>query len=200
MVANYPVLKKILLVGFFISAAFITYAITMTFGTLHITDDRFTTEDKDYLTVVGKNISVDTYVDYQSDDTLQYVMPGDSKINMPLKLDQFYQTRDASVTLGGSLSSWDRIGREDLVAGRLPEADNEIVVDRMVIKRTIEEQATKELGLGTTKSFLEQQVTVPNMGDFLDRRHHQQGDALHLRGRGPVHRSAVQYRQCRRRL
>ena len=58
------VLKKILLLGFFISAAFITYAITMTFGTLHITDDRFTTEDRDYLTVVGKHISVEDYEKY----------------------------------------------------------------------------------------------------------------------------------------
>ena len=165
-VSNYPTLKKVLLLGFCISAGFITYAICMTFGTLHITDSQFTTEDKDYLTLVGKNISVDTYVDYQSDGTLEYVMPGDSKISLPLAMDQYYQTKDAMVSLNGSLSSKDRVTRQDIIAGRLPQNDHEIVVDRMVVKSTIEDQYTKELGLGTTKSFLGQRAKIPHMGEF----------------------------------
>ena len=165
-VSNYPTLKKVLLLGFCISAGFITYAICMTFGTLHITDSQFTTEDKDYLTLVGKNISVDTYVDYQSDGTLEYVMPGDSKISLPLAMDQYYQTKDAMVSLNGSLSSKDRVTRQDIIAGRPPQNDHEIVVDRMVVKSTIEDQYTKELGLGTTKSFLGQRAKIPHMGEF----------------------------------
>ena len=165
-VTNYPTLKKILLVGFCISAGFITYAISMTFGTLHITDSQFTTEDKDYLTVVGKSISVDDYVNYQSDSGLEYVMPGDSKISLSLAQDQFYQTRDASVSLDGSLSSVDRITKADLVYGHMPENEHEIVVDRKVLKNTIEDQYTKELGLGSSKAFLNQHVKVPYMGSF----------------------------------
>ena len=165
-VSNYPTLKKVLLAGFCISAGFITYAVCMTFGTLHITDSQFTTEDKDYLTVVGKNISVDAYVDYQRDRDVEYVMPGDSKVNMQLSLDQFYQTKDAAVSLNGSLSSVDRIEKTDLIYGKLPENNREIAVDRMVLKNTIEDQYSKELGLGTPKSFLEQTVKVPYMGKF----------------------------------
>ena len=165
-VSDYPLLKKFLLLGFCISAGFITYAICMGFGTLNITDDKFTTEDRDYLTVVGRNISVDEYVDYQNDDGLEYVMPGDSKINMGLVLDQYYQMRDAQVNLSGSLSGKDRIGKSDLLCGRLPEDDHEVVVDRMVVQEAIREQATKELGLGKPRSFLEQKLNVPYMGDF----------------------------------
>ena len=165
-VSDYPLLKKFLLLGFCISAGFITYAICMGFGTLNITDDKFTTEDRDYLTVVGRNISVDEYVDYQNDDGLEYVMPGDSKINMGLVLDQYYQMRDAQVNLSGSLSGKDRIGKSDLLYGRLPEDDHEVVVDRMVVQEAIREQATKELGLGKPRSFLEQKLNVPYMGDF----------------------------------
>ena len=165
-VSNYPTLKKVLLAGFCISAGFITYAVCMTFGTLHITDDQFTTEDRDYLTVVGKNISVDTYVDYQGDSDVEYVMPGDSKISMPLSLDQYYQTKDAAVSLRGSLSSIDRVEKKDLIYGRLAENDREIVVDRMVLKNTIEDQYSKEIGLGRPKSFLEQTVKIPHMGKF----------------------------------
>ena len=165
-VSNYPTLKKVLLAGFCISAGFITYAVSMTFGTLNITDDQFTTEDRDYLTVVGKNISVDTYVDFQSSDDLEYVMPGDSKISLPLALDQFYQTRDAVVNVKGSLSSKERIKRSDILYGTLPANEKEICVDRMALRSIIEEQYTQELGLGTPKSFLGESVEIPRMGKF----------------------------------
>ena len=165
-VSNYPTLKKLLLAGFCISAGFITYAVCMTFGTLHITDEQFTTEDRDYLTVVGKNIKVDAYVDYQRDKDVQYVMPGDSKISMSLTQDQYYQTKDAAIGLNGSLSSIDRIDKKDLIYGRMAENDREVVVDRMVLKKTIEEQYSKEIGFGTPKSFLDQTLKVPYMGKF----------------------------------
>lgn len=165
-VSNYPTLKKVLLAGFCISAGFITYAVSMTFGTLNITDDQFTTEDRDYLTIVGKNISVDKYLDYQSDKAFDYVMPGDSKINLPLSLDQFYQVKDATATLSGSLSSIDRVSKSDLIHGKMPQSDKEIVVDRKVIKTTIEDQYSKEFGLGTPKSFLGQKVSIPHMGKY----------------------------------
>ena len=127
MVTTYPVLKKILLLGFFISAAFITYAITMTFGTLHITDDRFTTEDRDYLTVVGKHISVEDYEKYENDETIDYVMPGNSIVELSMALNQYYQTRDAYVTLTGSLSDRDKLAKGDLLYGTLPDNNSEIV-------------------------------------------------------------------------
>ena len=47
---NYNILKKILLLGFLISAIFITYSISNIFGVLNITDDEFVQQDKSYLT------------------------------------------------------------------------------------------------------------------------------------------------------
>lgn len=166
MVTNYPVLKKILLVGFFISAAFITYAVTMTFGTLHITDDRFTTEDRDYLTVVGKHISVEDYEKYEQDEQFAYVMPGNSIISLSMKMDQFYQTRDAMITLSGSLSDKNKLNKANMLYGKIPETHDEIAVDRMLLKNTISEYMTQELGLNKPKDFLGQAVEVPNLGEF----------------------------------
>ncbi len=165
-ISNYPVLKKILLLGFFISAAFITYAITMTFGTLHITDDRFTTEDRDYLTVVGKSISVEEYEAYEADENFSYVMPGNSIISLSMETGQYYQTRDASVTLTGSLSDADKLKKTDLIYGSLPDSKEEIVVDRQLLKETITVYSTAELGMGKPKNFLGQKVKVTNMGEF----------------------------------
>ena len=166
MVSNYPVLKKILLLGFFISAAFITYAVMMTFGTLHITDDRFTTEDRDYLTVVGKHISVEQYEEYEQDESFAYVMPGNSIINLPLSVDQFYQTRDAMVTLTGSLSDRDKLNKSELIYGKMPHNKEGIVIDRMLLRNTISEYMTAEIGLSKPKDFLGQKVNVQNLGEF----------------------------------
>ena len=165
-VADYPVLKKVLLLGFFISAAFITYAVTMTFGTLHITDDRFTTEDRDYLTVVGKNISVEQYQEYENDDRFSYVMPGNSIISMNMALDQYYQTRDASVYISGSLSDADKLKKADLVYGKLPEKTNQIVVDKMLLNQTISDYMTAEVGMGKAKNYLNQKLNVENLGTY----------------------------------
>ena len=166
MVTTYPVLKKILLLGFFISAAFITYAITMTFGTLHITDDRFTTEDRDYLTVVGKHISVEDYEKYENDETIDYVMPGNSIVELSMALNQYYQTRDAYVTLTGSLSDRDKLAKGDLVYGTLPDNNSEIVVDKMALKQAISDFMTAELGMGEPKDYLGQKVKVSDLGEF----------------------------------
>ena len=165
-VLNYPVLKKILLLGFFISAAFITYAVTMTFGTLHITDDRFTTADKNYLTVVGKHISVEEYEGYEQDDSLEYVMPGNSVISLSLVVDQYYQTKDAAVSLNGSLSDADKLTKTDLIHGTLPDNNHEIVLDKMLLNKAISDNMTAELGLIKPKDFLGQRVEVSNLGEF----------------------------------
>ena len=166
MVTNYPVLKKILLLGFFISAAFITYAVTMAFGTLHITDDRFTTEDRDYLTVVGKHISVEEYEAYEQDESFEYVMPGNSIVNANLLLNQYYQTRDAQVTMTGSLSDYRRVKKQNLIYGTMPDNKKEIVVDKLLVKRTIQDYMTAELGMGKISSYLGQKIAVENLGEF----------------------------------
>ena len=166
MVTTYPVLKKILLLGFFISAAFITYAITMTFGTLHITDDRFTTEDRDYLTVVGKHISVEDYEAYENDDSIAYVLPGNSIVDLNMSLNQYYQTKDAYVTLTGSLSDRNKLKKSDLIYGKLPDNPSEIVVDKMALNRAISDFMTAELGMGKVQDYLGQKVSVTDLGEF----------------------------------
>jgi hypothetical protein len=73
-----------LLAGFLVAAMFITYSISNICGVLNVTDDEFAEVDKSYITVVGKNIDIDTYKAYEKDDAYHYVMPGSSKISIAL--------------------------------------------------------------------------------------------------------------------
>lgn len=165
-VFSYPVLKKILLLGFLVSAMFITYAVSNIFGVLNITDDEFVTVDKDYLTIVSKNIDVAAYQQYEKNENFAYILPGDSKISLPMPYRDYYQMKDYSAAFSGSLSDSGKLTESDIKYGRLPENKKEIVIDKMVLKSTIDNQQTKMAGFAAPKDFLEQTVTISNMPDM----------------------------------
>ncbi|MFR4405472.1 MAG: ATP-binding cassette domain-containing protein [Anaerovoracaceae bacterium] len=165
-VFNYNVLKKILLLGFLVAGMFITYSISSIFGVLNITDDEFVEKDKSYITVVGKKIDVDTYLGYESEEMFDYIMPGSSLVSMSMAYDDYLQTSGSSAAITGSLSSIEKLGVNDLAYGRLPENANEIVVDRIALKKVIDDQGSVMAGFGNVRDFLDQTVSVPNMPDM----------------------------------
>ena len=165
-VFDYNILKKILLAGFFISAMFITYSVSNIYGVLNITDDEFIEVDKSYITVVGKKIDVDTYETYEKDDDYEYIMPGDSKISLSMVFDDYYQTKDSSADIEGSLSASGKLEESDIVAGRRPENKREIVIDRMLLNKVIKEQGTKSAGYSVPEDFLDETISIPNMRDM----------------------------------
>lgn len=165
-VFNYNVLKKVLLIGFFISAMFITYSISNIYGVLNITDNEFIEVDKSYITVIDKNLDVDTYKTYEKDESFEYIMPGNSNISMRVPFDDYLQTYGASVILTGSLSDSSKLTETDLSAGRLPENKREIVVDKMLLKKVIKEQMTKTAGYAYPKDFLDKKVVISNLPDM----------------------------------
>lgn len=85
-------------------------------------------------------------------------------VEMPYK--GYYQLQGQSAALGGCLSDQAKLKASDLKYGRLPENPREIAVDAMILESAIEEYQTKMAGFGTQKSFLDQDVTVPNMPDM----------------------------------
>ena len=165
-VLSYSTLKKFLLVGFAIAAMFITYAVSMFFGVLNISDEEFAGVDKSYLTVVGKNIDVSTYRDYEKNDLYYYVMPGDSKVSLKMPFDDYIQTMTFNAIIEGSLSDAGRLEESNLAYGTLPKSEDEIVIDKMLLKSVKDNQSTAEVGATKVKDFLNRVVRIPNMGDL----------------------------------
>lgn len=166
-VFNYNILKKILLVGFFISAMFITYSISNIFGVMNITDDEFVTADKSYLTLVSKKTDVETYLSYENDRSYSYIMPGASRIQLTMNFDDYFQTKWGSAQISGSLSDAAKLEKGQIIYGALPRESNEIVVDRMVLDKVIEDQMTKSAGYGTPESFVGADIKVNNMPELV---------------------------------
>ncbi len=138
-VSNYHILKKVLLVGFLVSAMFITYAVSNIAGILNMPDERFIQDDKSYVGVVQKKIPVDDYLNIESDPTVEYALPGSGKINMSMKYDEYWQTSWGGTMFSGSLSASENLTEEDIKYGSLPENRYEVAIDALLIKRAQEE-------------------------------------------------------------
>jgi len=166
-VINYNILKKFLMMGFLISAMFITYSICNIFGVMNITDDEFVGVDKSYITVVSKKVSVDDYLAYEENENYKYVMPGNSNIMLIMHLNDYFQTSTAEAYIEGSLSDSGKLAMSNVLYGRLPEADNEILVDKMILEKVIKEQQTRNAGYGECEDFIDGEIKISNMDDLV---------------------------------
>ena len=135
-VLGYSFVKKLLLIGFFLSSLFVTYSVSNLLGINKIDDKDFITINKNYLLLESNKISVSDYLKYEKMDGINYVIPGSSSVNLFVNNKLYYQTDRDDLTIKGSLSSIDMISKDDLISGRMPENEKEIVIDKMVYERS----------------------------------------------------------------
>ena len=140
-VRDYSFVKKLLLIGFFASGMFITYSISSLFGINRVNDAKFIEYNKNYVIVETKKTKVDTFKELENDEDINYVIPSNSMVNLILKLEEYYQTKDIIATLKGSLSSINMINKDDLAYGRMPSNNREIVIDKMLYDKNLEENS-----------------------------------------------------------
>lgn len=167
-ISNYTVLKKILLIGFFASSMFIVYAISNIAGTLEVRETDFMTVDRDYLQVDMTSVSVKDFLKYEKQKGINYILPGDSKISFKMKVDDYYQLARYSFELSGSLVSLDKIKASDLIKGRMPKNDYEIVIDKRVVDGILNSNSSMIQGLGvkSDEELLNKKVSMDDMKDF----------------------------------
>ncbi len=167
-VFDYSFLKKLLLFGFFLSGMFLMYAISSIMATLKIDDYDFVTVNKEYLLLNEKDIKVDDYLSYEELDSIDYMMPGSSIVNFNLKFNDYYQTSRGGGSLEGSLSSIDMISDKDLIYGRMPENDYEIVVDSFAINKMFDEPVcmAKMIGIKEVDGMIGREALINNMNPF----------------------------------
>lgn len=167
-VFNFPFLKKILLGGFFLSAIFIMYAVSSIGASLQVNEEKFVSKNKEYLSVISKKNKVDAYLNYKNQESVNYIIPGNSIVNFNVEYKDFYQTSKNIDQLKGSLSSLELIQQDHLIFGRMPEHDYEIVIDRLTIKNMYEsnDNLAQMAGLNDIEDMLNRKVTIKNMEDF----------------------------------
>ena len=176
-ISTYTIMKKILLIGYFLSAMFVVYSISNIFGTQQIKDEDFITKNPNYLQVESGKIDVEDYLKYEKQDGVEYILPGDSLITFKMKFEEYYQTADAYLMIDGSLTGINAIIPEDLLCGKMPENDNEVVIDKMVIDKidtigysngysSADNTVLIDLGIKDTEDLLGKKLSIDNVEDF----------------------------------
>ena len=135
-VFGYSFVKKLLLGGFFLAALFVTYSVSNIIGLLTVNDSEFIATNKNYLKIERNKVKVEDYLNYEGMDDIIYMLPGNSKVGMKVSNQEYYQTKDSNIVINGSIASNEMISSKDIIYGRYPENDNEIVIDKMVYNKT----------------------------------------------------------------
>ena len=158
-VFNYSFVKKLLLIGFFLSSLFVTYSVSNMLGIYTIEDKDFINKNKNYLMLEAPKIKVKDYLDYEKMEGINYILPGSSMINMSIDNKNYYQTANTGMNISGSLSSIKMINENDLINGRMPENSKEIVIDKMVYDKA---EGIKMIGLYDIDRMLNTKVFLNN--------------------------------------
>ncbi len=165
-ILDYPTLKKILLFGFLLSGMFIFYAFSSIMAAINIEDKDFISINKEYLTL-SNNLTINDYLNYEKMDDINYLLPGDSQINLRIPYDKYLQTSLDSGVIKGSLSDINMLNSNDLLLGRMPTNAYEIVIDKMVLEDFIKTYDTNSVGLFSIDDYLNHEVYLNNMAKFI---------------------------------
>ena len=167
-VLDYPILKKILLLGFFLVGMFIMYSTSSIAATLKLHKEDFIQVDDHYLIIEKNKFSEEEYLEYQTLEGVDDLIPGNSLVSFKFPFDDYYQVYDSgNASLSGSLVNLNKISKEDLIMGTMPKNNHEIVIDALVAKRVmIDSENYQMAGITKTKDFLNRKVTLPNLGEF----------------------------------
>ena len=158
-VFSYSFVKKILLFGFFLSSLFVTYSVSNLIGVSTVEDKDFILKNKNYLMLESKKIKIDDYLKYESMDGINYIIPGDSNVRLSVNTDDYYQTENAGISINGSLASVNMINKDNIIYGRMPLNNNEIVIDKMVYDRT---ESIKMVGIYNLEKIIDREVYLNN--------------------------------------
>ena len=160
-ILDYPIVKKILLFGFLASAMFVTYSVSNIFGISKIDDTKFVTMSKNYYIAKGNKYSISDYLKYQRFEGVDYLLPNTGNVSFILKDFHYYQARGTFFSISGVALSSRYLHEDDLILGRMPENEGEIVVDKFVFDTLIDTQeSTKMLGFNNYKDFLNHEVSL----------------------------------------
>ena len=157
-VFEYKFLKKVLLLGFFLSELFVTYSVSNLFGLFEIKDTEFIQIDNHYLKYTlkkGNNINYQEYLEYLKYNSVDYIIPGSSKVGLNLIPGKYYQFN--SYSFNASLVSYNKVSKNDIIYGRMPINDKEILIDTMTYNKMVE---IKMHGIYKVDMLLDKEVVL----------------------------------------
>ena len=165
-VRDYSIIKKILLFGFFISAMFVAYSIYSIAGVYKIDEDNFVGVNREYLYAKISKIKVNDYLEYEKDENINYILVGDSIVTFVFKINDYYQAEGNIDGINGSLSSIKMISSEDIIDGRMPLNNKEIVIDKKVFDNYYSNGRGKYVGIKNVSDIYNRELFIGSLRGY----------------------------------
>lgn len=176
-ISTYPLLKKLLMTGYFATALFVVYSISNIFGILNIKESDYSIFDKNYLQIDVGQVSIEDFYKYEKTVGIDYIIPGNSLVNFELLFDDYEQTANYKLKVTASLLDVENLDNKQIAYGRLPENQYEVVIDKLVIDRidtlidgnsiNSDDGIAIELGIKEAKDVLNKKLEIDNMPNFI---------------------------------
>ena len=132
---SFSILKKLLLLGFFLSGFFIIFAVGHIAVIYHVEESDYIKSNQHYISVKAPDKDKKKTMDKLSKvDGVKYIIPtSKGKVSLRCTLDDYYQSTYDQVSPNGSIASLDLISEEDIIEGRMPKSSREIVIDKQLL-------------------------------------------------------------------
>ena len=153
-VFNYSFLKKLLLIGFFVSGMFILYGLSNILGVTNIHDKDFIADNREYLIIKSDELNVNNYLFYETLPGVNYLIPGDAKISLSIEYKDYYQVVGSMDNLTGSLTSINNIDENYLIFGEMPTSRYEFVADKLTIEKMLDSYVANQIGIFNPEEFI----------------------------------------------
>ena len=134
-VFDYPLMKKLLLIGFFASGGILMTSASMIMATKQIDEKDYIKINKNYVSITTKNININEINKLNNYEESIFTLPGDSNVTLSFPLNFYYQTFNNTIEIKASLAPSEDLKEEQLLIGTLPKEKNEIVLDILALER-----------------------------------------------------------------
>lgn len=134
-VSDYPLMKKLLLVGFLASGGILMAAASLIMATKQIDEKDYIKINKNYVSVTTKNINNEEINKLNNYEESIFTLPGDSNVALSLPLNFYYQTQNFSIDITASIAPSEDLKESELLIGTMPINKNEIVLDVLALER-----------------------------------------------------------------
>lgn len=166
-IINYKPLKKFLLLGYMAAAMFILFSVSRIAATFVVKDEDFIKYNDTYIQISTSKLNVSDYNKITDIDNINYAMPGDSLVSLPLEYNNLLQTSGVREYVGGSLASIKLLKDSDILYGNMPSKVNEIAISKTVAQKVLDEGYAKEAGVNDVSDFIDKKIKLDYSSDMF---------------------------------
>ncbi len=165
-IRNYRFLRKLLLLGFVISAFFAFYAVSNIIGVKTVKKDSYMASNPHYITLSNPKKNDKIAGKLKKIKGVTYVLPGESFRSFEMPMNDYFQTSGLFSKLPGSVVSAKMLSGNEVFKGRTVKKSTDIVVDKMILKKFLGNKFGNIIGLDTYEKFIGRTLRVQGLPDF----------------------------------